>query len=112
MSLEGTAGGVAASLLFAGVALVLGQVDARGAIIATAAAFVATTLESWLGASIQAWACYLTLVPVYPCHLSLSTSHLSLLHTSPVPPPYQRLTLPPHRSPYTPPYTTTLRGIT
>ena len=49
MSLEGTLAGVGASLLFAGVALAMGQVDGVGALVATFAAFVATTLESWRG---------------------------------------------------------------
>lgn len=35
------------------MALALGQVDGRGALVATFAAFVATTLESWLGATTQ-----------------------------------------------------------
>lgn len=53
VSVEGTLAGVGASLGFAGVALALGQVDGGGALIATLAAFVATTLESWLGATTQ-----------------------------------------------------------
>ena len=53
VSLEGTLAGVAASAVFAGVALGAGQVDLYGAVIAVAAAFVATTFESMLGATVQ-----------------------------------------------------------
>ena len=51
--LEGTLAGVGASLFFAGVAAALGQADVRGAAVCVFAAFVATTLESWLGATTQ-----------------------------------------------------------
>ena len=53
VSLEGTLAGVGASLFFAGVAAGLGQTDVAGAAICAFAAFVATTLESWLGATTQ-----------------------------------------------------------
>ena len=53
MSLEGTLAGIGASLLFAGVALAMGQVDGVGALVATFAAFVATTLESWQGSFVR-----------------------------------------------------------
>jgi uncharacterized protein (TIGR00297 family) len=53
VSLEGTVAGIGASLFFAGVAAAMGQVDGTGAFIATFAAFVATTAESWLGATTQ-----------------------------------------------------------
>jgi uncharacterized protein (TIGR00297 family) len=53
VSLEGTLAGVGASLFFAGVAAALGQADVRGAAVCVFAAFVATTLESWLGATTQ-----------------------------------------------------------
>jgi len=53
VSLEGTVAGIGASLGFAGVAAAAGQVDLTGALIATLAAFVATTAESWLGATTQ-----------------------------------------------------------
>jgi uncharacterized protein (TIGR00297 family) len=53
VSVEGTLAGVAASFFFAGVAALLGQIDLHGAVICTGAAFVATTLESWLGATTQ-----------------------------------------------------------
>ena len=53
VSLEGTLAGVGASLGFAGVAAAMGQVNGQGALIAAFAAFVATTLESWLGATTQ-----------------------------------------------------------
>ena len=45
--------GIGASLFFAGVAAAMGQVDGTGALIATFAAFAATTAESWLGATTQ-----------------------------------------------------------
>ena len=53
VSLEGTVAGIGASLGFAGVAVLAGQADLTGALIATLAAFVATTAESWLGATTQ-----------------------------------------------------------
>ena len=53
VSLEGTVAGIAASLFFAGVAAGLGPTDLKGAAICAFAAFVATTFESWLGASTQ-----------------------------------------------------------
>lgn len=53
VSLEGTLAGLIAAAAFALAALAAGQVDARGAGIATLAAFVATTLESWVGATTQ-----------------------------------------------------------
>lgn len=53
VSVEGTLAGLAASLAFAGAAVAAGQTDARGAVVATFSAFVATTLESWLGATTQ-----------------------------------------------------------
>jgi uncharacterized protein (TIGR00297 family) len=53
VSLEGTVAGIGASLFFAGVAAAMGQVDGTGALIATFAAFAATTAESWLGATTQ-----------------------------------------------------------
>ena len=53
VSLEGTVAGIGASLGFAGVAAAAGQADLTGALIATLAAFVATTAESWLGATTQ-----------------------------------------------------------
>ena len=53
VSLEGTVAGIGASLGFAGVAAAAGQVDLTGALIATLAAFIATTAESWLGATTQ-----------------------------------------------------------
>ena len=53
VSVEGTLAGVGASLFFAGVAAALGQTDVEGAAVCAFAAFVATTLESWLGATTQ-----------------------------------------------------------
>ena len=53
VSLEGTVAGIGASLFYAGVAAAMGQVDGTGALIATFAAFAATTAESWLGATTQ-----------------------------------------------------------
>ena len=53
VSMEGTLAGLIAAAAFALAALAAGQVDARGAGIATLAAFVATTLESWVGATTQ-----------------------------------------------------------
>ena len=53
VSLEGTIAGVVASFFFAGVGVVVGACDANGAVVATFAAFIATTLESWLGATTQ-----------------------------------------------------------
>mgnify|MGYP000325891302 CR=1 FL=1 len=53
VSLEGTVAGIVASFFFAAVGIFTNQVDLTGALICTFAAFVATTGESWLGASIQ-----------------------------------------------------------
>ncbi len=51
VSVEGTLAGVAASALLAGIAWSVGLVSATGAGIVVAAAFVGTTLESYLGAA-------------------------------------------------------------
>jgi uncharacterized protein (TIGR00297 family) len=51
VSLEGTLAGVAASALLAGIAWSVGLISATGAAIVVAAAFVGTTLESYLGAA-------------------------------------------------------------
>ena len=54
VSLEGTLAGVAGSLVVAGYAAAVGLVPTWPALpVAAAAAFVATTCESWLGASVQ-----------------------------------------------------------
>ncbi|KAI8477263.1 MAG: DUF92-domain-containing protein [Monoraphidium minutum] len=53
VSAEGTAAGAAAALLFSLVALAVGQVDGRGAVIVAAAATAANLFESWLGATAQ-----------------------------------------------------------
>lgn len=53
VSLEGSAAGIVVALGFAGAAMALGQVDAKGAVLVTAAAVVANTFESFLGAMVQ-----------------------------------------------------------
>lgn len=54
VSLEGTAAGVAAAVLFSGVALAIGQVSGlSGAGVVAAAATIANLAESYLGASLQ-----------------------------------------------------------
>lgn len=60
VSAEGTLAGVAAALAFAAVALLAGQVDARGAALVAAAAVAANTFESYLGASVQGNVAWLT----------------------------------------------------
>ena len=60
VSAEGTLAGAGAALLFSGAALALGQVDARGAVIAAAAATAANLFESWLGATAQGRVAWLT----------------------------------------------------
>mmetsp|Transcript_40179 Transcript_40179/g.85800 ORF Transcript_40179/g.85800 Transcript_40179/m.85800 type:complete len:360 (-) Transcript_40179:42-1121(-) len=60
VSLEGTAAGLAASAVYAGVALSLGQVDLAGAAACVFAAFVANNLESVLGATLQQSTAFLT----------------------------------------------------
>ncbi|HET9298980.1 MAG TPA: DUF92 domain-containing protein, partial [Candidatus Polarisedimenticolaceae bacterium] len=51
VSVEGTLAGIAASALLAGIAWSVGLVPATGAAIVVVAAFVGTTLESYLGAA-------------------------------------------------------------
>lgn len=53
VSAEGTAAGVVAALGMAMMALILGQIDATGAVCVTLASVVANLLESVLGASAQ-----------------------------------------------------------
>ncbi len=53
VSAEGTVAGVAASLLFAAVALGVQQVTLPGALAVTGAAVVANFFESYLGAVVQ-----------------------------------------------------------
>ncbi len=53
VSLEGTFAGIAASAAVAAIAWAAGLVPAAGAAIAVAAAFVGTTLESYLGATVE-----------------------------------------------------------
>ena len=60
LSLEGTLGGIGAAALLAGLSLAMGQITARGALVATAAAFAANIAESFLGATAQGRAPWLT----------------------------------------------------
>ncbi len=60
VSVEGTAAGLIASVVYCGVALLLGQVDLAGAAACTLAAFVANNLESVLGATVQQSSTFLT----------------------------------------------------
>jgi uncharacterized protein (TIGR00297 family) len=60
VSLEGTAAGVAAAMLYAGVAVGVGQVDLQGAIVCTLAATVANIIESYIGATSQGSVDWLT----------------------------------------------------
>ena len=53
VSLEGTFAGLAASAVYSALAWRLGQVDPTGAAVCVCAAFVATNLESLLGATLQ-----------------------------------------------------------
>jgi len=53
VSLEGTLAGVAGSLVIAGYATAVGLVTPAMVPVAAVAAFVATTCESWLGATLQ-----------------------------------------------------------
>ena len=53
VSLEGTLAGVAGSLVIAGYATAVGLVAPAMVPVAAVAAFVATTCESWLGATLQ-----------------------------------------------------------
>jgi uncharacterized protein (TIGR00297 family) len=53
VSLEGTLAGVVGSLILAGVANVLGLISGVGLVICLVAAFVATTIESLIGAAFQ-----------------------------------------------------------
>ena len=53
VSLEGTFAGLAASAVYSVLAWRLGQVDPTGAAVCVCAAFVATNLESLLGATLQ-----------------------------------------------------------
>lgn len=53
VSVEGTLAGILASAVVAGAALALGLVGSPGALVVVAAAFVGTTLESVLGATLE-----------------------------------------------------------
>ncbi len=53
VSLEGTLAGVAASLLVGGIGFAGGLYPAAGVVVVALAAFVATTLESLVGATIE-----------------------------------------------------------
>lgn len=55
VSVEGTVAGILASAAIAGAALALGLVTPAGALVVVAAAFVGTTLESVLGATLEKW---------------------------------------------------------
>jgi uncharacterized protein (TIGR00297 family) len=54
VSLEGTLAGVVASLFLAGLAGILGLISLAGVLYCVLAAFVATNLESYIGATLQA----------------------------------------------------------
>lgn len=60
MSLEGTAAGLAAAVLFSALALALGQVTPGQAVVAAGAAIAANFAESYIGATIQGRAPWLT----------------------------------------------------
>ncbi|QDZ20647.1 DUF92 domain-containing protein [Chloropicon primus] len=53
VSLEGTLAGLLASAAYAGLSWKLGQVNPLGACVCVIAAFLATGLESWIGATLQ-----------------------------------------------------------
>lgn len=53
VSAEGTAAGVAAALVYAAIACLVGQVDALGGLICVVAATVANVAESYIGATTQ-----------------------------------------------------------
>ena len=53
VSLEGTLAGVFASMVVAGIGILLELVSPLGALAAVFAAFVATTIESYIGATLQ-----------------------------------------------------------
>ena len=53
VSVEGTVAGIVVSGLFAGLAFIIGQLDAVGVGVCVLAAFIATTFESMLGAAVQ-----------------------------------------------------------
>jgi uncharacterized protein (TIGR00297 family) len=53
VSAEGTAAGVAAALVYATIACLVGQVDALGALICVVAATIANVAESYIGATSQ-----------------------------------------------------------
>ncbi|BDA47158.1 Protein VTE6, chloroplastic [Coccomyxa sp. Obi] len=60
VSAEGTAAGAAAAVLFAGIAVLVGQVAWKEALIVAAAATVANLFESYLGALVQGQVEWLT----------------------------------------------------
>ncbi len=60
VSAEGTAAGVATAAALAALACATGQVTPQGAAVAVAAAFIANTAESFLGATVQGRVAWLT----------------------------------------------------
>lgn len=60
VSLEGTLAGIAGSVAIAALAWILGWIDSRGAIYCPIAAFVATNIESLIGATLQSKFAWMT----------------------------------------------------
>lgn len=60
VSLEGTVAGVAGSIALAAVALVVGLISLKGVAVCAIAAFIATTVESVIGATIEEKVTWLT----------------------------------------------------
>ena len=60
VSLEGTLAGVAASIVLAVIALVIGMISPIGVVWCVVAAFIATTIESLIGATLESRFAWLT----------------------------------------------------
>lgn len=73
VSLEGTLAGMAASLLFAGIAYATRLVTARGLLIVAAASTAANLFESYLGALVQGRVTWLTNDLVNVIQISLAS---------------------------------------
>ncbi|KAG2497752.1 hypothetical protein HYH03_004024 [Edaphochlamys debaryana] len=75
VSLEGTAAGAVAAVLFAGIALAIGQVpDVPSAVVVAVAATIANLAESYLGASAQGRVAWLTNDLVNMLQISLAAA--------------------------------------
>ena len=82
VSLEGTAGGIVAAIVYSLAALVLGQVDLQGAAICAVAATASNIVESYMGAVVQGRVPWLTNDVVNVIQISLAAALAAVLQAS------------------------------